>query len=300
MTTFDATSPLAHPSIPTLEIPRLQRLPAQRLQFGDWLSSLPFLGVHAAALIGAFLVPPSWPLVALCLTVFYLRIVGISLAYHRYFAHRTFKTSRVFQFALALWSMTSAQRGALWWAAHHREHHKYSDEAADPHSAARYGFFWSHVGWIMARKNSDTRVELIRDLVRFPELLWLDRHMYLPGLALGAALFFAGGVPALVWGMLVSTVLLWHATFSINSLMHLFGRRRYPTTDLSRNSLLLALVTGGEGWHNNHHYFCSSARIGFRWWEYDPVWWLILGLEKLGLVWDVCRPPAHVVEAAER
>ncbi len=299
MTTMNVPSPLAHPSVPTLEVPRFERVATPRLDLGDWLTSLPFLGVHAAALLGAILIPPTWPLVALCFAVFYIRIFGISLAYHRYFAHRTFKTSRAFQFVLALWSMASLQRGALWWAAHHREHHKYSDAEGDPHSAARMGFFWSHVGWILSRKNGRTKVEVIRDLTRFPELLWLDRHMYLPGVALGAALFLAGGWPALVWGMLVSTVVLYHSTFFINSLMHVVGRRRYPTTDASRNSFLLALLCGGEGWHNNHHYFPSAARIGFRFWEYDPVWWGVLGLEKLGLIWDVRRPPPHVLAAAD-
>jgi stearoyl-CoA desaturase (delta-9 desaturase) len=297
MTTMEVSSSLAHPTLPTLEAPALGRFPAQRLDLGDWLTSLPFVAVHLAALVGAVLYPPTLALVALCLGVFYVRILGISLGYHRYFAHRTFKTGRALQLVLAVWSMTSAQRGALWWAAHHRDHHKYSDAEGDPHSPARMGFFWSHVGWILSRKNGRTKLEVIRDMSRFPELMWLDRHEYLPAIALGVLLFLLGGWSGLVWGMLLSTVVLWHSTFFINSLAHVWGRRRYPTTDTSRNNFWLALLTGGEGWHNNHHYFCSSARLGFRFWEYDPVWWLLLGLEKLGLVWDVCRPPAHVVAA---
>jgi stearoyl-CoA desaturase (delta-9 desaturase) len=291
-----------HPTVPTLEAPRLARLSRPRLTPAEWLACAPFLVVHAVALVGAILWPPTLGLVALALGVFYVRILGISLGYHRYFAHRTFRTSRAFQLVLALWSMLSAQRGVLWWAAHHRNHHRYSDDEGDIHSPARTGFFWSHVGWIISGRNDRTRLEVIRDMARFPELVWLDRHQYLPAIALGAALFFAGGMPALVWGMLVSTVILWHATFSINSLAHVIGKRRYPTTDTSRNNVWLALLTGGEGWHNNHHYYCSSARLGFHWWQYDPVWWVIVGLERVGLVWDVLRVPDHVVhgESAAR
>jgi stearoyl-CoA desaturase (delta-9 desaturase) len=287
--------PSFHPRVPTLEAPKLARLSRPRLTRAEWLASTPFLAVHAVALCGAVLFPPTLGLVALCLGVFYARILGISLGYHRYFAHRTFKTSRAFQLVLALWSMLSAQRGVLWWAAHHRNHHRYSDDEGDVHSPARTGFFWSHVGWIISGRNDRTRVEVIRDMARFPELVWLDRHQYLPAIALGATLFLAGGLPALVWGMLVSTVILWHATFSINSVAHVIGRRVYPTTDTSRNNTWLALLTGGEGWHNNHHYFCSSARLGFHWWQYDPVWWVIVALERVGLVWDVHRVPDHAL-----
>jgi stearoyl-CoA desaturase (delta-9 desaturase) len=286
-----------HPSAPTLEAPRLERVTFERLTRSDWLSCVPFVTVHVVALVGAFVWPPSWGLVALCLGVWYARIISISLGLHRYFAHRTFKTSRAFQLFLAIWAMTSAQRGVLWWAGHHRNHHRFADDPRDLHSPARQGFWWSHVGWVIAQRNGRTPVEVIRDMERFPELRWLNRHEYVPAFALGTLLFVLGGMPALVWGLLISTVILWHTTFSINSLAHVFGRRRYPTTDTSRNNLVLALLTGGEGWHNNHHYFCSSARLGFHWYQVDPTWWVIVTLEKLGLVWDVQRPSQRVLDA---
>jgi stearoyl-CoA desaturase (delta-9 desaturase) len=298
MTTAAHAPEFSHPAEPSLEVPVLERLPAQRLTRSDLLGSIPFMTVHAVALIGAFVYPPSWGLFALCLGVWYVRILGISLGYHRYFAHRTFKTSRAFQLVLAVWSMTSAQRGVLWWSGHHRNHHRWSDTPQDIHSPARTGFFWSHVGWIMSKRYERAPLEVIRDMARYPELRWLERHLYVPAFALAITSFALGGMPALIWVFFVSTVILYHTTFSINSLMHTFGRRVYPTTDTSRNSLLLALLTAGEGWHNNHHYFCSSARIGFHWYQYDPSWVLIRLFERVGLVWDVNLPPAHVIEGA--
>ena len=286
---------VSHPAIPTLAPPQLEHLGLpQPVVLADWRATLPFVITHVATLVLAFVWPPGWGLLALCVGTWYARLIGISLGLHRYFAHRTFKTSRAFQLILAIWSMTSAQRGVLWWAGHHRNHHRFADEPGDVHSPSRAGFFWSHVGWIISRRNADTPIDAIPDLARFPELRWLDRHEHAPAVALGTALFLAGGMEALVWGMLASTVLLWHTTFSVNSLGHLYGTRRYPTTDTSRNNAFLALLTAGEGWHNNHHYFCSSARLGFRWWEFDPTWYAVLLLEKLGVIWDVCRPPERL------
>ncbi|MFQ5697775.1 MAG: acyl-CoA desaturase [Myxococcota bacterium] len=287
-----------HPRLPSLEPPLLDRLPASHLTLRELRDSIPFLGVHAAALLGAILVPPSLGLVALALGLWYLRILGISVAYHRYFAHRTFSTSRPFGFVLALWAVSSAQKGVLWWSGHHRNHHRFSDRAQDPHSPARRGFWWSHMGWILAHRNGRAPVEVIRDFERMPEIRWLERWQYLPAIALAVLCFALGGLPALVWGFFVSTVLLYHSTFSINSLAHVIGRRTYPTTDTSRNCWWLALLTAGEGWHNNHHYFCSSARLGFRRRQLDPGYLLIRGLQALGLVWDVRTPPERVLQEA--
>jgi stearoyl-CoA desaturase (delta-9 desaturase) len=285
-----------HPRDPTVEPPAIARLPQAVWQRVDWAGSWQFLLFHALALLGVVLVPPSAPAVALAVASFYVRILAISLGYHRYFAHRTFKTSRAFQFVLAFLSQTSAQKGVLWWAGHHRIHHRYPDEPDDVHSPTRRGFFWGHVGWIMTPRYEATRLDVMADMARYPELRWLDRHKHVPTFVFGASMFALGGWTGLVWGFLVGTVLLWHVTFAINSVAHLFGSRRYPTTDTSRNNVWLAVLTGGEGWHNNHHYFCSSARLGFRWWEFDPTYYLLWTLEKLGIVWDVRRPPTHVVE----
>jgi len=300
MTTAAHSSPgaYAHPEVPTVSVPRLTRVPVRADERPKLLKSWPFLSAHLAAVVGVILVPPSWPAVFLCLGMLWLRILGVTLGYHRYFAHRSFRTSRAFQFVLALWAVSSAQKGVLWWAGHHRNHHRYSDRPEDLHSPKRRGLLWSHVGWTMSPRYEHAPVEAIKDMARYPELRWLDRHFYVSTLALGALCFLLGGWTGLVWGYFVSMVLVWHSTFCINSLCHVFGKRRYPTTDTSRNSFWLAVLTLGEGWHNNHHYFCSSARNGFFWWEFDPTYYVIWTLEKLGIVWDVKRPPQHVLESS--
>ena len=208
----------------------------------DWTASLPFLAAHAVALATPFLAPASWRWLALAAALYAVRMFAVTAGYHRYFSHRSFRTSRAFQLVLAFLGGTAAQRGALWWAAHHRDHHRHSDRPEDVHSPLQRGFWWSHVGWILSRRHHHTKLDRVRDLARYPELRWLDRHHLVPPAALALALFVAGGVPALLWGFFVSTVLLWHGTFVINSLAHVLGRARYETGDGSRNSLLLAIV----------------------------------------------------------
>jgi stearoyl-CoA desaturase (delta-9 desaturase) len=223
--------------------------------------------------------------------------VVVTAAYHRYFSHRAFKTSRAFQFLLALGAQTAAQKGVLWWSAHHRWHHKHSDTVLDVHSAKLTGFLYSHVGWILGSKWNATDEKAVSDLARYPELRFLNREgvSLLPAVALALACYLIGGSFGLVWGFFVSTVLLWHGSFSINSLSHMFGSRPYATGDLSRNNLLLAVITTGEGWHNNHHHYMSSANQGFRWWEIDVTYYVLRALSRLGLIWDLRRPPAEVV-----
>jgi stearoyl-CoA desaturase (delta-9 desaturase) len=257
--------------------------------------SYPFWGVHLTAIVGVIALGFSWSGLALAVALYYARMFFITAAYHRYFAHRTYKTSRWFQFLLALGGTTAAQKGVLWWAAHHRNHHRYSDQPGDPHSP-REGFWRSHVGWITCMDYNETEWHRIRDMARYPELRLLNRYHLVPPIALAVLLFFVGGAHALVWGFFVSTVLLWHGTFTINSLAHVFGSRRYQTDDDSRNNWFLALITMGEGWHNNHHHYMSSAHQGFRWWELDMSVYILLLFEKVGLIWDVRRAPAHVVE----
>jgi stearoyl-CoA desaturase (delta-9 desaturase) len=261
----------------------------------DWWKEGPFIAVHLAAVAGVVMVGWSWRGLAIALALYAVRMFGVTAGYHRYFSHRSFRTSRPMQFVLAVLALTSSQKGVIWWASHHRAHHKHSDGPEDVHSAARDGFFWSHVGWIMAKKYQSTDHERVRDLERFPELVWLDRYWWLPPTVLGFATFFVGGWFGLVWGFLVSTVLLWHGTFTINSLTHMFGGRRYATTDNSRNNFILALITLGEGWHNNHHYYQRSVRQGFFWWEIDVTYYLLRLLAMLGLVWDLHAPPPRLV-----
>jgi stearoyl-CoA desaturase (delta-9 desaturase) len=265
----------------------------------DWVKTIPFLGMHVAAVAGVAWLGWSWRGLGLAVGLYVVRMFFVTAGYHRYFSHRTFKTSRAFQLLLAVGAMSSSQKGVLWWAGHHRVHHKFSDQRGDVHSALRDGFVWSHVGWILSRKYEPTDAARVKDLAKFPELVWLDRYWALVPTALGVTLFLAGGWWALVWGLSVSTVLLWHGTFTINSLTHVFGQRRYATTDNSRNSALLAAITLGEGWHNNHHYYQRSTRQGFFWWEIDVTYYVLRAFAALGLVWDLHEPPAEVI-AGER
>ncbi len=260
------------------------------------LKSIPFALVHLAAIAGVVALGFSWKGLALALVLYVVRMFGVTAGYHRYFSHRSFRTSRPMQLLFALLAMTSAQKGVLWWASHHRTHHKSSDQEGDVHSVLRDGFLWGHVGWILSDKYEKTDERRVTDLARYPELRWLDRHFLVPPVALAVIFFLVGGWFALVWGFFVSTVLLWHGTFTINSLSHMMGRRRYTTTDNSRNSALLALITLGEGWHNNHHYYQRSTRQGFYWWEYDPTFYALKLMSALGLVWDLHDPPRHVRE----
>lgn len=260
------------------------------------VTSIPFALVHIAAL-GVFWVGFSWKGVALCAAMYYVRMFGVAAAFHRYFAHRTFHTSRFFQFLLAVLGTTSAQKGVLWWAAHHRNHHRYSDQEQDIHSPFQRGFWWSHAGWILCRKYDATEESVIKDFAKYPELQWLNRHFLVPPTVLAIALWLAFSWTGLFWGFFLSTVLLWHGTFTVNSLMHVFGKRRYATTDTSRNNFLLGFVTLGENWHNNHHYYQASANQGFYWWEFDPAYYGIKMLQWLGIVWDVRTPPQRVLDA---
>ena len=267
----------------------------KKRDFG-WLVSLPFYAVHVTAVVGVALMGFSWSGVALALALYYVRMFGVTGGYHRYFSHRTYRTSRAFQFVLAVLAQSSIQKGALWWAAHHRDHHKYSDTPKDPHSYRDYGFWYSHVGWILSSETEETDYSRISDLARYPELRWLNKWHVVPGVVLAVALFFIGGWHALLWGFFVSTTLLWHGTFTINSLSHMWGKRRYTTTDDSKNNPVLAIVTMGEGWHNNHHYYPRSVRQGFRWWQIDMTYYVLRALALVGIVWDLHVPSQKVID----
>ncbi len=272
------------------------REPRRSIYFNT--ASIPFWTVHVAAILGVLYVGWSWWGLALALFFYYARMFFLTAGYHRYFAHRTFKTSRAFQLVLAVMGQTCAQMGALWWASNHRDHHRYSDQENDLHSPVRRGFWYAHIGWFLEGKHEATDLSKIGDFARYPELRWLNRRSVglLPPLVLALALWAALGLHGLVWGFFVSTVLLWHGTFTINSLSHIIGKRRYPTGDGSRNHWALALITMGEGWHNNHHHYQSATAQGFRWWEIDLSLYILRGLAALGLVWDLRKPPRHVIE----
>jgi len=259
--------------------------------------SWPFWGVHLVAIGGVILSGWSWTGFAIAVGLYWVRMFFITAGYHRYFSHRSFKTSRVGQFLLAVAAESTAQKGVLWWAGHHRRHHKYSDHEGDIHSVKLDGFWWSHVGWIVGSDPEFDEPDLdnVKDLARYPELRWLQKYNMVPPVALAIVMYLLGGWHLLLWGFIVSTVMAWHGSFSINSLAHLIGRRRYQTTDESRNSMMLALLTLGEGWHNNHHHYMTSANQGWRWYEIDITYYVLRVLGWMRLVWDIRVPPAHVV-----
>ena len=275
----------------------------------DWPRVLPFLAIHLGC-AGVLWVGASSAAVAVAAALFVLRMFAITAFYHRYFSHRAFRTSRAAQFAFALLGASAAQRGPLWWASHHRHHHAHADRPSDSHSASQHGFLWSHVGWFLTRGNFAPRSARVTDLARYPELRWLDRFDAAVPALLAASLYALGtwlasvhpelatsGPQMVVWGFCISTVALYHATFTINSLAHRVGSRRYATRDDSRNNAWLALLTFGEGWHNNHHHFPASARQGFYWWEVDLAWYGLRALAALGLVWELRGVPDAVREA---
>jgi stearoyl-CoA desaturase (Delta-9 desaturase) len=270
-------------------------LPLRPDEHPNWRSSVPFLLAHLAPLAIVF-TGVTAKAVILGVVLYVVRMFFITAGYHRYFAHRSYKLGRVAQFVMAFGGTTAAQKGPLWWAANHRIHHRESDTEADVHTPLK-GFWHSHVGWILADRHGPTDLDGIRDFAKFPELRFLNKHDWIGPWTLGVASFLIAGWSGLVVGFFCSTILLWHATFAVNSLAHVFGRRRYATTDTSRNSLLIALMTGGEGWHNNHHYYAPSCRNGFFWWEWDPSFYILKVLSWLGIVKDMKTVPAWARDA---
>ena len=256
-------------------------------------SAIPFVLVHLAC-VAALWTGVTYDALVLCFLLYWLRIFAIGAGYHRYFSHRAYRTSRAFQFALAVLSQSTAQKSVLWWASKHRHHHLHSDTETDVHSPRHQGFVYSHLGWIFSRKNDVADLVKVADFARYPELMWLHKHELVPPVVLALLSVLIAGWSGLVVGFFWSTVLVYHATFCINSLAHVRGRRRYVTGDDSRNNWLLALFTMGEGWHNNHHAYQSSVRQGFRWWEIDATFYLLKALSWTGLVWDLKTPPAAV------
>ncbi len=257
-------------------------------------SAIPFVLVHLAC-FGAIWSGVTWPAVILCVTLYWVRIFAIGAGYHRLFSHRAYSTSRVFRFILAVVAQSTAQKSVLWWAAKHRHHHLHSDTEQDVHSPRHTGFIYSHLGWIFSRRHDKFDETAVSDLMRYPEMRWLHTFEIVPAIVLAGLCFLIAGWSGLFVGFFWSTVLVYHATFCINSLAHVRGSTRYVTGDNSRNNWLLAVFTMGEGWHNNHHAFQSSVRQGFRWWEIDPTYYILKALSWTGIVWGLRMPPAQVV-----
>lgn len=274
----------------------------------EWVRTLPFVFLHAGCL-GVIWTGWSWFAVGAAVFLYFARMFAVTGFYHRYFSHRTFSTSRWFQFVLAVWGAACAQRGALWWAYTHRHHHQHSDEEHDKHSPRQHGFLWAHVGWITSARNFPTDYRRIKDLAKYPELVFLNRFDALVPALFALALFGLGsflearfpglgtnGWQMVVWGFFISTTALFNGTSCINSMAHVWGRKRYDTGDDSRNSFLLSLITLGEGWHNNHHKHMGCVRQGFYWWEVDVTYYLLKALSWTGLIWDLRPVPADAYD----
>jgi stearoyl-CoA desaturase (delta-9 desaturase) len=254
-----------------------------------WFGPAAFLLMHVACL-AAFFTGVSVAAFVLCGAVYLLQMVGITAGFHRYFSHRSYRTSRVFQFVLAWLGCSAAQRGPLWWAAQHRHHHRTSDTPEDLHSPVTHSLWQSHIGWVLSPDSDGTDERAVKDLGRYPELRWLERFHWAPAALLAALCFLVGGWAGLVVGFFLANVLSHHVVFLVNSACHLWGSRRYQTKDASRNNAVVAVLTLGEGWHNNHHHYQSAARQGFFWWEIDISYSIIWALSKLGLCWDLRKP----------
>lgn len=277
----------------------------------DYFICLQFLFMHVACLLVIW-TGMSLTAVVICVALYVVRMFAITAGFHRLLAHRSYRTSRLFQFLMAFTGTASYQKGPLWWSAHHRRHHLVADTAQDFHSPLTRRFWRAHFGWFLSRDSQQTEWKLIANLSKYPELRFLDRFYSLPPIMLAASAFLLGAVlerwapglgtsswQMLVWAFFISTVVLYHGTFTVNSLAHIFGKRRFATDDNSRNNLFVALITLGEGWHNNHHYYAASERQGFSWWEIDISHYTLRAFSWLGIVWDLHTPPADLISVSE-
>jgi len=273
----------------------------------DWLRIVPLIFLHLGCL-AVFWVGWSPTAVIVALSLYLIRIFAITGFYHRYFSHKTYKTNRLWQFIFGVMGNASVQRGPLWWAAHHRHHHRYTDQEQDVHSPSRHGFWWSHIGWMTSKANFPTNMAYVNDWAKYPELRWLNRFDTVVPIVLAISLYVFGellnrlapslgtnGWQLVVWGFFISTMVLLHATVTINSFDHMYGTRRFDTPDTSRNNVILALLTLGEGWHNNHHHYAVTARQGFYWWEIDITYYLLVIMSWLGIIRDLRPVPEHVL-----
>jgi stearoyl-CoA desaturase (delta-9 desaturase) len=278
----------------------------------DWVRIIPYVGLHLAC-FAVIWVGISWTAVIVALIAYAVRMFAITGLYHRYFSHKAFKTSRFGQFIFGVLGASAVQRGPIWWAAHHRHHHAHSDQEGDIHSPRQVGFWRAHMGWFLTRRGFMPDMKYVKDLLKFRELRWLDRFDIAVPVLLGVGMFLLGvllektaphlhtnGWQMLVWGFFISTVLCYHGTYTINSLSHVFGRQRYRTGDTSRNNWFLAIITLGEGWHNNHHHYPNSARQGFYWWEVDVSYYVLKFLSWFGIIWDLKPVPVEARDFTPR
>lgn len=274
------------------------------VKFRVWL-------LHAASCL-AFFIPVTRELVLVAVIGFFVRVFSWEAGSHRYFSHRSFKTTRAFQLFLAVLSAASAQRGPIWWATHHRRHHRFSDKKGDPHSPIQQGFWHAHMGWLFDQDKLSTDLNDAKDLSRYPELVFINKYHYVFPYAVLTAFFVLGhftslfgrtgiGISAAIWGFFVPTLLSLHSTFLVNTITHgqpikWIRSRRFSTSDASCNSWIFSIPTMGASWHNNHHRYMNSARAGFYWWEMDLTFYVLKALSVLGIVWDLNEVPKKVLQ----
>lgn len=281
-------------SIPSIKINSTQLNQEKLYTLSTFLKMIPFVAIQALGISSFFYFEISLSNIMITIGSYYFLMFGITAGYHRYFSHRAYQTSRPFQFILALIGAFAAQKGPIWWAANHRHHHTHSDQAEDLHSPKRDGFWWAHCGWMLCSKYEATKSELIKDFTKYPELRWIDKYYFIPPTTYAFILLGLFGWEGLFFGFFLTISLCWHGTFFINSLAHVWGYRRYQTTDTSKNNFFLALITCGEGWHNNHHFYQSAANQGFFWWEIDFSYYVLKLLSLFKIVWKLKTPSQRI------
>ncbi len=257
----------------------------------NWLIASFILLLHVGAVAALFFF--TWNALFVAIFLYWLTCgLGVGIGYHRLLTHRSFKTPKWLEYVITICAATAVEGGPLLWVATHRMHHQFSDAEGDPHSP-RDGKFWAHIGWILVgnalRQDADTLDRYVPDLQQDKFHVWITEYHFVPTLVLGTILFAIGGLPFLLWGVFFRTVFGLHATFLVNSATHIWGSRPFVTRDRSTNLWWIALLTFGDGWHNNHHAFPVSARHGLRWYEIDFNWYLILFLKQIGLASELHR-----------
>lgn len=256
----------------------------------QWFTIGAVISYHALAIWALFTF--SWTNLAVTAFLWwFVQSFGLGIGYHRLLTHRGFKTSKAFEYFLTFLASISMQSGAITWVTSHRIHHAFTDTDTDPHSPIKNGFWWSHIGWIFkgAAQNNDeaTHKRYSPDLMKDKVHILINKYYIAPTVVLAIALYFIGGYSMVLWGIFLRTTWAWHCTWLVNSATHLWGSRRFETKEDSRNNGWVALLTWGEGWHNNHHAYPTSARHGLTWYEFDINWLQLKVLEKIGIIWEM-------------
>jgi len=260
----------------------------------NWTTVTFFAVVHALALLAPWFF--SWSALGVAIFLHWLLgSIGICLGYHRLLTHRSLHVPKGLEYAIALIGSLALQGGPIFWVAGHRRHHTYTEDVdKDPYSAKR-GFWWSHMGWLFYKRPEFFEYESNRkfapDLAKDAFYRWLDRYYLLLQIPLGVSLYLLGGWSFVIYGVFLRAVLLWHSTWLINSASHITGYRSHESDDNSRNLWWAAILTYGEGWHNNHHAYPNVAKAGWKWWEIDMTWWVIVSLRQMGLARRIVLPP---------